>query len=372
MKVKLLKKYRKKKIISECLSILLVLASLFMISCKGKTETKIKTTTISLTKDSIALLEYIELGNLKQAVHIASDDTNNPVLLLLHGGPGFTEMALFSEYNKDLEKNFIVVNWDQRGAGLSYTNNIPDSTMHIQQFVNDAHELVIWLKKKYKKEKIFLLGHSWGSVLGINLIQRYPEDFYAYVGVGQGVNMFDNERLSFKFAFDAAIADKNEEAIKELKSIQKRYPPHGIARLGDLKIQRKWLGYYGGAIYGQPNADKIFSRIKMKKNPLYDAEKAQAGNDFTFPILLDELMRVNLTKSAPKLEIPIYFITGRHDYNTPSILVENYVKVLEAPHKEIIWFENSAHWIPFEEPEKFNDILINKVLKDGNTNKQSM
>lgn len=356
-----------KKCFNKSLSALLIIATLFVTSCNNrKTETRTVITTNSSTKDSTALLQYIELGGLKQAVRIAGDDTTDPVLLMLHGGPGFTEMALFSEYNKDLEKKFIVVNWDQRGAGLSYDPDIPDSTMTIQQFVNDAHELVTWLKKKYKKEKIFVLGHSWGSVLGVNLVQRYPEDFYAYVGVGQGVNMFDNESLSFKFTLDTALADKNEEAIKELKAIQKRYPPNGIVQLEDLKIQRKWLGYYGGAIYGEQNANKIFSRIKMEDNPLYDAEKAQAGNDFTFPLLFDELMRVNLTKSAPKLEVPVYFITGRHDYNTPFKLVEDYVEILEAPHKEIIWFENSAHWIPFEEPEKVNDVLMNKVWKHCN------
>ena len=99
---------------------------------------------------------------------------------------------------------------------------------------------------------------------------------------------------------------------------------------------------------------------------MYDVQKAQAGNDYTFPILLDELMRVNLMESATTLKVPVYFITGRHDYNTPFELVEDYMEVLDAPYKEIIWFENSAHWIPFEEPEKFNDVLINIVRKHSN------
>ena len=361
-----------KKIISKWLSGLMIIATLFTASCKNNTGTKSTISTIPLVKDSTAFLQYIELGGLKQAVRVAGDNIANPVLLLLHGGPGFTEMALFAEYNKELEKKFIVVNWDQRGAGLSYNSNIPDSTMNLEQFVNDAHELVNWLKKKYNKEKIYVLGHSWGSVLGVNLVQRYPEDFYAYVGVGQGVNMFDNESLSFKFTLAKAIDEKNEEAIKELKAIQKRYPPNGIAQLEDLKIQRKWLSYYGGAIYGQPNANKIFSRIKMENNPLYNPEKAQAGNDYTFPLLFDELMRVDLTRSAPKLEVPVYFINGRHDYNTPFILVEDYLEVLDAPYKEIIWLENSAHWIPFEEPEKFNDVLINKVRKHSHPDKSTV
>jgi proline iminopeptidase len=335
-----------------------------LISACNNTDNKQVDTIPSLAADSSALPQYVELGGLQQAIRVAGTDLSHPVLLLLHGGPGFTEMALFAEYNKELEKKFIVVNWDQRGAGLSYSPDIPRSTMNIEQFINDAHELVTWLKKKYNKEKIYVLGHSWGSVLGIKLVQRYPEDFYAYVGVGQGVNMYENESLSFKFTLDTAMADKNEEAIKELKAIEHRYPPHAkTPQVEDVMLQRKWLGYYGGAIYGQQNANKIFSRINMKNNPLYVQEKAQAGNDFTFPLLLDELMQVDLKKTALKLEVPVYFITGRHDYNTPFVLVEEYVNLLEAPHKEIIWLENSAHWIPFEEPEKVNDILINKVRR---------
>lgn len=354
--------------VNKYLAVLLLTGALFMSSCKNTTETRSAISTSPLEIDNTSSLQYIELGGINQAVRVAGSDSENPILLLLHGGPGFTEMALFSEYNKALEQKFIVVNWDQRGAGLSYNPDILLSTMNLEQFVSDAHELVNHLKKEYNKDKIYVLGHSWGSVLGVNLVQRYPEDFYAYVGVGQGVNMFDNESLSFKFTLDKAIEDKNEEAITELKAVQKRYPPNGIVQLEDLKIQRKWLGYYGGAIYGQPNANKIFSRIKMEDNPLYNREKAQAGNDFTFPLLLHELMRVNLMKSAPKLEVPVFFINGRHDYNTPFVLVEDYYEFLEAPHKEIIWFENSAHWIPFEEPEKFNEVLINKVRKMSHPN----
>src|SRR5690606_8881641 len=198
-----------KKIIRECLFVMLTITLVSFTSCKNNTKPNSDNIPITAIKDSAALPRYIELGGFKLVVRIAGDDVANPILLLLHGGPGFTEMALFAEYNKDLEKEFIVVNWDQRGAGLSYAPNIPDSTMTLEQFINDAHELVTWLKTTYKKEKIYVLGHSWGSVLGVNLVQRYPEDFYAYVGVGQGVNMFDNERLSFKFTLDTAIADNN-------------------------------------------------------------------------------------------------------------------------------------------------------------------
>ena len=162
------------------LRFLLFVAILFAFaSCQDTTKDKELTTAIASAGDSTSIPQFITLGGIPQAVLIRGLDTTNPVLLMLHGGPGFTEMALFATYNQDLEKDFIVVNWDQRGAGLSYDPSIPDSTMNIQQFVNDAHELVSWLKKRYNREKIYLLGHSWGSILGIHLTQQYPQDFYA-------------------------------------------------------------------------------------------------------------------------------------------------------------------------------------------------
>ena len=343
--------------------ILLILAIACMVACNDNTEPTATTPKPTPAGDSSSVPQYINIGGVDQAVLIRGVDTTNPILLMMHGGPGFTEMALFSTYNKDLEKQFIVVNWDQRGAGLSYHPNIPDSTMNIQQFVNDAHELVTWLKKRYNKEKVYALGHSWGSVLGVNLVQQFPQDFYAYIGVGQVVNMFDNERISFKYTLDTAIAEKNEEAIKELKSIESRYPPNAKANLTDLLLQRKWLNYYGGSVYNERNPDKIFSRIALSNNPVYDTARAAKGNVFTMTNMTNVLLDVNLLKSAPKLDIPVYFITGRHDYNTPFALVEDYMVVLQAPHKEIIWFEKSGHWIPFEEPEKFYDALVNKVRK---------
>lgn len=341
---------------------LLAIAVAIFVGCKDQPAT----TTIVPAGDSSSLPQYITLGGIPQAILVRGEDTTYPILLLLHGGPGFSEMALFSTYNKELEKHFIVVNWDQRGAGLSYTPGIPDSTMTIQQFVNDAHELVSWLKKRYNKEKIYLLGHSWGTVLGVNLVQQFPNDFYAYIGVAQVVNMSENERLSLQFTIDTATAENNKEALADLKDVQKRYPPNGAVTIGDLLKQRRWLEYYGGSVWKEKNYGKIFSRIPAGNNPLYDTARSAKGGAFVLPRLMQELTTVDLAKTAPQLKVPIYFLEGRHDYNVPFKLAEDYYNTLQAPHKEIIWFENAAHMIPFEEPEKFNEAIINKIRKQSN------
>jgi proline iminopeptidase len=340
----------------------LIIALAIIVGCNDQPTTN----TITVAGDSSSIPQYVTIGGIPQAILVRGEDTTHPVLLMLHGGPGFTEMALFATYNKDLEKHFIVVNWDQRGTGLSYTPGIPDSTFNIQQYVNDAHELVSWLKKRFNKEKIYVLGHSWGTVLGVKLVQQFPTDFYAYIGVAQVVNMFENERQSLQFTLDTALAENNKEALAILKDVQKRYPPNGKATLEDLFKQRRWLEYYGGSVWNEKDYGKIFNRIPLSNNPLYDTARVAASNGFVLPRLINELMTVDLMKTAPKLEVPVYFLIGRHDYNTPFKIAEEYYNMLNAPHKEIIWFENSAHMIPFEEPDKFNDVIANKIRKHSN------
>jgi proline iminopeptidase len=345
-------------------STLLLIALAIFVGCNDQPTTN--TNTITPAGDSTSVPQYVTIGGIQQAILVRGVDTTHPILLMLHGGPGFTEMALFSTYNKDLEKQFIVVNYDQRGSGLSYAPGIPDSTINIQQYVNDAHELVTWLKKRYNKEKIFVLGHSWGTTLGVKLVEQFPNDFYAYIGVAQVVDMEENEKQTLQFTLDTAIAENNKEAIAQLKDIQTRYPPNGKVTMPDLFKQRYWLEHYGGTVYKEQNYGKIFSRISQSINPLYDTARSAAGGQFVLINLADELMEVDLTKTTTKLQVPVYFLLGRHDYTTPFKIAEDYFNLLQAPYKEIIWFENSAHMIPFEEPEKFNEVIMNKVRKHSN------
>lgn len=316
-------------------------------------------------KEVVDSLEKLKIGGVEQTILIKGESSQNPILLLLHGGPGFPEMPFFRTHNSILEKYFTVVNWDQRGAGLSYSPNIPKESMNVDQFVTDAHELISALKTRFKKDKVFLLGHSWGSLLGVKLIQKYPQDFMAYVGVGQLVNGMDNERVALDFTLEKAIRDKNEKAINVLKTLKKRYPQKNQQAVKDLGVLREWLAYYGGVIYGEKNYSNLFKSVTAKENELYNDVPYAAAEEFSLNNLWGEIIEIDFIKTAPKLDVPVYFFTGRHDYNTSFELTNKYYKVLKAPHKEIIWFENSAHMMPFEEPAKFNDLMINKVLKNS-------
>ncbi|HVI45313.1 MAG TPA: alpha/beta hydrolase [Chitinophaga sp.] len=313
--------------------------------------------------DSIYSIEKITLGDLPQHVIIKGSNINDPVLLILHGGPGFPESYLFRNYNSELEKHFVVVYWDQRGAGLSYKPGIPDSTMTIPRFISDAHELVTTLKKRFHKDKIYLLGHSWGSVLGVLVVQKYPEDFYAYAGVGQGVDMETGELESYRYALRKAEEDKNTKAITELKAIEDQYQPGHPHSVDGLRMQRGWLMHYGGVVYGEQGFGKFFKNLTVPEKDLYNFDQNDEGEEFSLRTLWNQFLKVNLIKSAPELKVPVYFFLGRHDYNTPFFIAEKYFKLLKAPHKELFWFEKSGHTVPFEEPEKFDQLVISRVLQ---------
>lgn len=316
--------------------------------------------TITLVSD-LSGLEEITLGGVKQSILIESKDFTKPILLVLHGGPGFAMMPLFHTKNNELENHFIVINWDQRGAGKSYIDNAPIENMTLSQFVSDAHELTQYLKQKYNRKKIFIVGHSFGTILGMLLSQIYPQDYFAFAGVGQVVDIIANEQYSYNYALDMAKINKNTIAINELKNVG--YPNDDGKYLDDLgyDITMKWMSYYGGELYGKRDSEDIENILL--NSTIYANNKSQLINGWEFSQLLfndENLWYLDFRKSITKVNIPIYFLTGHHDYDTPFPLVEEYFNILNAPSKELIWFEDSSHFPFYEEPEKFNKIIIEK------------
>ena len=311
---------------------------------------------------SIAKMEKVNLGGVEQWIVMRGVDIDNPVLLFIHGGPGVPSAPNVLKYNGDLESDFVVVTWDQRGAGKSYSKDIPPESMTIEQFISDAHELVQYLKKKFDTDKIYIVGHSWGSILGIYLIDRYPEDFYAYVGVGQLVNGIQNEKISYEFALRMAKETKNKKALKELSKIGP--PENGLYKnfYDDLLIQRKWLLKFGGAYYGKTNyVTTYIDYIFNKEYTIFNSLNVMKGVEFSLTIMWEDVVKVDFLTEIDKVEVPVYFVVGRHDWNTPFELAEEYFDVLTAPKKELIWFENSAHSPCYAEPGKFNKVLVDKV-----------
>jgi pimeloyl-ACP methyl ester carboxylesterase len=328
---------------------------------------KIKDRNGKYKPNSIAIIEKLPIGGIDQFILIRGHDKGNPLILFLHGGPGSVATPFAYKIHRDLEEHFIVVNWDQRGAGKSYSKKIPKESMKIEQFILDAHELIQLLLTKFNHKKLYLVGHSWGTILGTLVVSRYPELIHAYIGVGQVVNILDNERLSYQYTIDQAKKQGNEKALKQLKKLEP-YPERDINDIKALRKQRKWLTKFGGVMH---NGTSWWPYIKIvlasPEYSLKDMNKFIKGLKFSLEAMWSQLFEIDFFKQISEIKVPVYICMGRFDYNTPFELAEKYFNRLQSPKKKYIWFENSAHMLTIEESEKFNNFLINVVLKDTDT-----
>lgn len=318
-------------------------------------------------EDAVASIDTVEIGGIMQSMLIRSQDVKNPILLYLHSGPGSSEMVSFRTYQSKLEEHFTVVLWEQRGTGKSYSDTIGADTMTIDMMVSDAGEVIQYLLDKFKQQKLFVVGHSWGSLLGVLTIQEYPQYIYAYVGSGQIVKPDDGEKISYAYALNKAFEQNNRQAIKELQQIQENFDYLTIAENAnwyeEIITQRKWLVKFGGETYNRDNCSFMFMPALMPSEyTLIDFIKFSKGSEFSLKTLWPQVMKIDLLNSAQKLSVPVFLFQGRHDYNTPSSLVEDYFEILDAPYKELIWFEESGHHPMYEESESYQSMLVEKLL----------
>jgi pimeloyl-ACP methyl ester carboxylesterase len=260
---------------------------------------------------------------------------------------------------------FTVIEWDQRGGGKTYELNDPEKvapTMHLDRMLQDAEELVAYLRTTYGRKRVFALGHSWGSILGLKLAERRPDWLYAYIGVGQVINMREGERIGYEWVLNTARKAGDGQAVKELEGIAP-YPEHnGALPLEKINVDRKWSVRYGGLTYRRNSYDYWENAERL--SPDYsesDFKAIDAGSAFSLPRLLPEMAAVDFTKLT-RLGCPILMFAGRHDYTTPSELVQRWFDRLEAPSKHWVWFENSAHMIYAEEPGRVLVHLVQDAL----------
>lgn len=311
---------------------------------------------------SIDIREKTELGGVSQQIFIRGKDSTNPMLLILHGGPGFSEFAYFRSFNRALENKFVVVNWDQRGTHLSYNDSIEERSMTFDQIVSDAHELIGKLKTRFRKNKVFLLAHSAGTITGVKYALLYPEDLYAYIGIGQVVNGMKNEVRSLSYALRMAKNNNNRKAIAELKDVQKNYPSLPLKSLTYVYTERKWLEHFGG-VYHAVSFSALFERLAKEERAFINNSLANKGGEFSMQHLWEELLRADFLSADTVFRIPFFLICGRYDHNTPTDLAKQYFNKIKAPVKQFFIFENSGHLIPFEEPDKFNRLLTQTILR---------
>ncbi len=317
------------------------------------------------SEEGIEREERVVIGGIPQWISIRSRDRRAPILLILHGGPGFTLSPVSHYYMRDWEEFFTVVQWDQRGAGKTYRSEEAEAlarTMTIDRLVLDTEELIEHLRKQFKRDRVVLMAHSFGTILGVKLAQKRPDLLYAYVGMGQFVDFMRGEALGYQATLADARAEKNEEAIKELESIAPfPDPEHPKRNLENLPAERRWLAHYGGYFHGGGTGNHYAVARLSPMHSAADLKIRQEAHDFSVLALWDEIGRLNLSDDI-KFEVPILIMQGRHDRGTSSVLVEEWYAAVNAPHKKLIWFDDSSHMVYEEEPGKLLVALVNEVL----------
>jgi pimeloyl-ACP methyl ester carboxylesterase len=319
------------------------------------------------SENGIASLEEVTLSGEKQWILIRGYDISNPLLIFLHGGPGSPCIPYARFSMGGLEHNFVVITWDQRGCGKSYHDNIDPNTITREQLYSDAKELIQMMMNRFEVDKVYLIGISWGAILGINIARDQPEQFYAYIGIGQPVDTHRGIETGLQAALDKAIEQDNQTAVAELSVI-----PSDSTIWEHWDTINKWLEKFG---YGDLHDTTLYEKVRedMRAATEYTTENFANVEKWenlynSSPLIQDIkwLKNLNLSNQIPELQVPVYFFAGRYDYKAPSVLVDEYFQVLEAPAKWMIWFENSAHVPIVDEREEFHKAMINIVLAETN------
>ena len=314
-----------------------------------------------LTPDGIERLEKIRLGGIEQWVSIRGVDRRNPVLVVIHGGPGYVDMPMSWWFGRGWEEYFTVVYWDQRAAGKTYLLTDAEAirpTLTVERMVADAEELVAWVRKDLKKDKVFVLGHSWGSYPGILIAQRHPQWLHAYIGVGQLSNGPEGERRSWSDTLAVARKAGNAQAVSELEALAPYAPNSAPLPIATILAERKWVARLGGTMAYRADNDADSDLADL--SPDYTDEESRRiwdGNRFATPILLPQILSRDL--AVQELKVPLIVLAGRYDTNVDSNAVADWFAKVRAPQKHFVWFEHSAHMPMTEEPGKFLVSLVN-------------
>lgn len=295
-------------------------------------------------KDGITVTEeYVNINGIKQYLLHLEAQKEKPILLFLHGGPGSAESIFAHLMQENWEKEYTVVHWDQRGAGKTLTKNpSKDVLPSVEILLDDLFELVKYLKNKYNKEKIALLGHSWGSILGTMFIKKYPKEISHYIGVGQVINMMENEKFGYAKVKEEIIKANNSSDLKKLEAIGE-FPtyPFNKEMLNQIKKLRSLQAKY--KLAANPNFSLMLGAFKSPVFKFSDLNALIKGLTVNIGILAYLFNNYDLNKESYKYEIPVYYILGDRDWQTPYPLAQEYFKNIDAPKKELFMIKDAGH-----------------------------
>lgn len=315
-------------------------------------------------KYPIDIKKRVVLGGVEQAIHVWGTKRENPVVLFLHGGPGVPNRHGMAKNHMDLLDDFTIVAWDQRGTGGSYFGCDPKS-LTLEQLICDCGELIDHLCTLLGKKKLFLLGASWGTELGTFVCQQYPAKVAGYIGYGQVVNGIENENVSYAFALEEAKKANCAEDIAQLEQIGPPVDGQYKPVFEGLMTQRRIMKKYGGhsTKKGGYFSGTVIPILTSPELSLRDKIGTAKGYKVCLSAMWPTIVHYDFVKDCGPFQMPYYIFQGRLDRNTPASLVQEYYDSIQAPDKDLVWFEHSAHGPMGEEPEKFKALMREKFLK---------
>jgi pimeloyl-ACP methyl ester carboxylesterase len=356
---------------SIILGFILMLTIVVLVYSPGKIEPYLNDMG-KVIQGSISEKTYVKIGGVNQGMFIKSKNINNPILLYLHGGPAFPNYFLIDKFKPELENYFTVCYWEQRGGGLSYTRDVTLESMNFYQLASDAIEVTNYLRQRFGKEKIYIMAHSGGTPIALLAVQRKPTLYNAYIGMGQMTNQAESEKMAYKYMLKQYTADGNQKRIKELE------------KYNVLKSDSNIIAYYKSGIRDEYMHELGIGTMHKMKSVFWGVfvpvwtckaytlqEKINIWESkFSFlpkTNLINEMLETDFTAKIPKLDIPVYFLSGKYDLTVNINLSKAYFNKLQAPLEGFYTFNNSAHSPLFEEPDLVRKIIEKDILNGKNS-----
>ncbi|MBY0121789.1 alpha/beta hydrolase [Bacillus sp. S/N-304-OC-R1] len=298
--------------------------------------------------DSISTLQQVEINGTKLEVMVRGQNRSNPIIIFVHGGPGCSEIPYVRKYQDLLEKDFTIVHYDQRGSGKSFHFFEEYSNLSTDVHVDDLLALTDYISKKYKQKKILLIGHSFGTYIGLKAASKAPEKFTAYIGIGQVADTMKSELDGWEFTKSQALLAGNRADVEKLESLK------DSIEKGEAYTPRNLIRKYGGAArLINDNMDYYLGFLFSPEYNFLDVVRYLKGVSVSQSILLPEERQHSITSLVDRIEIPCFFVMGQYDYMTSVNAAKAYFNRLEAPEKDFVIFGISAHYPQFEEKKEF-------------------
>jgi pimeloyl-ACP methyl ester carboxylesterase len=310
---------------------------------------------------SVAELTCVEINGRELALMIRGRSTKNPVLLFLAGGPGGSELGAMRNHSEALEDDFVVATLDQRGTGKSYDELDPTSTLTLDAAVNDVLDVTEYLRDRFGQDKVYLVGQSWGTILGVLAVQRRPQLFRAFVGTGQMVSPLATDKVYYRDTLAWARDNGNTELVDTLTRIGP--PPYTEVRDYEPTLSHEYEVYPYDHTGNSEGSGGMTENIFVEEYSLLDAVHVLAGFLDAFAVLYPQIQNVDLRTQATHLDVPVYLAQGRHETPGRAGPAQQWFDLLQAPHKELIVIDHAGHRPLWERPQEFTDLMTGTVLR---------